>query len=342
MEEVIPSSTESEAIDSFSILSETAEINVIPTTAEKTPFIPWIEDEWTPQDEKEASQLLNNALEQCRISPSKTHRDDEDIKAWDRFYRNHQTNFFKDRHYLSVTFPCEFTFDIVSIPTGTMIHRCLVEMGCGVGNALLPLLKNDSNASNPVDERIQWTVYGFDLSKNAIDILRKDPRYIEASLLERAKCDVCDISMPNVIPSYAHNVAHVTSLLFCLSAIHPSKHKTVLQNVAATLRPGEGVLIFRDYGRFDLAQIKLGTQPSKLLQDNFYRKHDGTKCYYFTVEDVEQLMEESGEFELLECKYIRRKYVNRSMQSERRRVWVQGRFRRKVQRTSIQSDVGKA
>jgi Methyltransferase domain len=328
MEEATVSAA-TDAADSSSILEEAIDSIGKDSTAAKSTFIPWVEDEWTSQDEQEATQLLNEALDQCRISPSKAYRDDEDIKAWDRFYRNHQTNFFKDRHYLSVTFPNEFTFNIGLVPEGTVIHRCLVEMGCGVGNALLPLLKNDSNASNPLDERIQWTVYGFDLSKNAIDSLRKDPRYVEASLLDRTKCDVCDISLPNIVPSYAHNVAHVTSLLFCLSAIHPSKHLTVIQNVAATLLPGEGTLIFRDYGRFDLAQIKLGTQSSKLLQDNFYRKHDGTKCYYFTVEDLEQLMEQSGEFEILECKYIRRKYVNRSMQSERRRVWVQGRFRRK-------------
>ena len=290
-------------------------------------FIPWVEDEWTLQEEQDATQLLQAAFDRCRITTT-AHRDDEDVKAWDRFYRNHQTNFFKDRHYLSVTFPNEFLCDTDVASESSKIQRCLVEMGCGVGNALLPLLKSDENASHPVDKRIQWTVYGFDLSKIAIDILYKDPRYVEASQSGRAKCDVCDISIPNVIPLYAQNVAHVTSLLFCLSAVPPSKHATVLQNVAATLQP-KGIFMFRDYGRFDLAQMKLGTQSSKLLEENFYRKHDGTKCYYFTVEDIKHLIEQSGEFEILECKYIRRKYVNRSMQSERRRVWVQGRFRRK-------------
>jgi SAM-dependent methyltransferase len=314
--------------------------------------IPWFEDEWTVQDELAASKLLEESCDRCRIrnrnsTTSALMESSDDIEAWDRFYRNHQTNFFKDRHYFAVAFPHEFTMDNTATAmkdtnkkinnnpdcsSEAITKRCLVEIGCGVGNAMLPLLDQDESASLVVDERqqIQWTVYGFDLSATAIDMVRSDPRFRQASVQGRASCDVRDVSIPNALPFYVQNIANATSLLFCLSAIHPSKHLVVLQNIVSTLRPGTGVLIFRDYGRYDVAQIKLGTQRSKLIEDNFYRKQDGTKCYYFTVEDVERLIEQVGEFEILECNYIRRKYINRSMQSERRRVWVQGRFRRRV------------
>jgi hypothetical protein len=330
--------------------------------------VPWVVDEWTVRDEQEASTILEGQMEQCRITDQeyKTKKFRiNDTMAWNRFYQSHQSNFFKDRHYFVKEFPEEFTLSVDDTSTTlttsrTHVHqRCLVEIGCGVGNAMLPLLGSDrctdtgteGTVLHKVDQLhpIQWTVYGFDLSSTAIDILRNDVRYQQALKLNRTYCDVCDISIPNALPSYVQNVANVTSLIFCLSAIHPSKHSIVLQNVTSTLQPGNGILIFRDYGRYDLAQIKLGTQRSKLLDvDNFYRKHDGTKCYYFTMEDIEDLIQQqNGALEILELRYIRRKYINRSLQCERRRVWVQGRFRRTVdtsnhhqsQRDSRHSDV---
>ena len=331
--------------------------------------IPWVEDIWTTIDEHEAATILQERTEQCRITDQdyKTKKFRvNDTTAWNQFYQSHQSNFFKDRHYFVKEFPQEFTMSFgedndmtcfnnthfnttsgIMVPLGgtapmitNIQRRCLVEIGCGVGNAMLPLLgsdrcSNDDQVSNDMHVRqsIQWTVYGFDLSSAAIDILRRDIRYQQALQLNRTYCDVCDISIPNALPSYVQNVAHVTSLIFCLSAIHPTKHSIVIQNVVSTLQPGKGILIFRDYGRYDLAQIKLGTQRAKLLDtDNFYRKHDGTKCYYFTIEDLEQLVQQQcGALEVLELRYIRRKYTNRSMQCERRRVWVQGRFRRTKQ-----------
>ena len=352
--------------------------------------VPWVVDEWTMDEEHEASTILEENRAQCRITDQdyKTKKFRiNDAMAWDRFYQSHQSNFFKDRHYFVKEFPNEFTpqwenaatadtekddtttttttartYALGAVQTAeTVPQRCLVEIGCGVGNAILPLLGSDrwtehsssnnisrtehsssNNYSNDNNDNgtahnevttaqpIQWTVYGFDLSSTAIDLLRNDVRYQQALHENRTYCDVCDISIPNVLPAYVQNVAHVTSLIFCLSAIHPTKHSMVMRNVISTLQPGQGVLIFRDYGRYDLAQIKLGTQRSKLLDtDNFYRKHDGTKCYYFTIQDIEQLVQQQdGALEILELRYIRRKYINRSMPCERRRVWVQGRFRR--------------
>jgi hypothetical protein len=100
------------------------------------------------------------------------------------------------------------------------------------------------------------------------------------------------------------------------------------RNVASTLKPG-AVLVFRDYGRFDEAQMKLGTSRNKQLHDdNFYRKQDGTKCYYFTLDDVRELFEKQAGLTALELKYLRRAYRNRSTNEVRRRVWVQARFRK--------------
>lgn len=48
------------------------------------------------------------------------------------------------------------------------------------------------------------------------------------------------------------------------------------------MKPG-GLIFFRDYGYGDLAQIKLSSKTIKpqKIEENFYVKEDGTRCYYF-------------------------------------------------------------
>jgi methyltransferase-like protein 6 len=103
--------------------------------------------------------------------------------------------------------------------------------------------------------------------------------------------------------------------------------KTAARHVAATMKHG-GVLVIRDYGRYDEAQLKLGVSRAKRLSDNFYVKSDGTRCYYFSLEDMEQLFVDHAGLRILELKYICRVYENRAKDEKRRRIWVQGRFQK--------------
>jgi hypothetical protein len=54
-----------------------------------------------------------------------------------------------------------------------------------------------------------------------------------------------------------------------------------LANIAATLVPGSGRVLFRDYAEGDLAQLRLEGQGAKLISRGFYARGDGTCCYYF-------------------------------------------------------------
>jgi len=295
---------------------------------------------------------------------------------WDGFYERNQTNFFKDRHYLHKTFPNEARYFMgeyfdadaesefegeegetvvveedskvyahnarVQANSSNLEKHCqedsnkiytLFEIGCGVGNNILPLL-----SKNP-----HLDVRCFDFSSIAIDLLNQNMQFMKAVEERRASAHVWDITktLDSVIPAAPleqpsfYNKADFSMLLFCLSAINPEKMQTAVHNVAATIKPG-GVILFRDYGRYDEAQMKLGTQRGKGLGENFYVKHDGTRCYYFDLDDLKKLFGEDGFgkndkgacLEILELDYIRRSYMNRSTKTVRRRVWVQGRFRK--------------
>jgi methyltransferase-like protein 6 len=264
----------------------------------------WQTDEWTSQEERDAEQLLKTNESKCTVPSQRIQfYEKEAAKSWDTFYQHHGTNFFNDRHYLSKAFPEEFG--------ETKEARSLVEIGCGVGNNILPLLEQ-----NP-----SWKVWGYDISKVAVDLMQQEARF-DTTRATGGVWDIASTSIPPVI-----DVADICTLLFCLSAISPEKMRIAACNVASTLKPG-GVLVLRDYGRFDEAQLKLGVQRAKRLGENFYVKSDGTRCFYFSLEDVQQLFVEHAGLEVLELKLICRMYQNRAKDEQRRRVWVQGRFRK--------------
>ena len=93
---------------------------------------------------------------------------------------------------------------------------------------------------------------------------------------------VCDLTQPlSLLSNVPSSSVDVISVIFVLSAIDPLKHSIVVNNLAAVLSPG-GRILFRDYGLYDQAQLRF--KRGHKIQDNFYKRQDGTRCYYFEVE----------------------------------------------------------
>ncbi|KAH8738723.1 hypothetical protein FG386_000514 [Cryptosporidium ryanae] len=126
----------------------------------------------------------------------------------------------------------------------------------------------------------------------------------------RLKTFVFDIVQGD-IPDYIcyPNMANYGLLIFVLSAIHPKHHQDVVDRCYKVLKSG-ALLLFRDYGRYDLAQLRFAKSNKSKITDNFYVRNDGTFAYYFTTEEVETLFENSG-FKVISNSYCLREVTNR-------------------------------
>ncbi|KAL4160961.1 hypothetical protein PRNP1_001519 [Phytophthora ramorum] len=260
------------------------------------------DDVWTEERERLAEEHLSQ--DKSTIPAFWQHKyEAEAAKSWDKFYKRNSTNFYKDRHYLHLVFK-----DLGHVPEGGET-RTLLEVGSGVGNAALPLLE-----VNPV-----LHIVAIDFADSAIELLKKQPLYDEA----RVAASVCDITK-DALPdaALANGGVDFALFLFCLSALHPDKMRDAVKKVAAAIKPG-GKLFFRDYGRYDQAQLRF--RSGCKLQENFYVRQDNTRAYYFTTEEVEEIFTEAG-LVPVENEYIRRQYANRQQNIVRFRVWVHAIF----------------
>ena len=261
----------------------------------------------------------------CQVARAES----ESVKNWDRFYKRNSDRFFKDRHYLPTEFQ-HLTSDL-SLDTAdpSSPPRRLLEVGCGVGNALFPLR----------DIFPALTLLGCDASKNAIALIHQR---LEAENKEdgnggKAPLDVWvqDIVTQPFPPHTLRSVDYVT-LIFVLSAISPLHHPAVLRSIRQQLLPGRGVLYLRDYARLDMAQMRF--QSSAVLDvEGFYIRADGTRTFFFELERLVKTMEEGG-WEVLEKEVVERRLENRKEKLEMRRRFVQIKARARAEEEKVASD----
>lgn len=191
----------------------------------------------------------------------------------------------------------------------------LVEAGCGVANAAIPLLKNEN-----------LSIFAFDFAPTAVRLVRETPEY-NTSRLHAFVWDFCAVSLLDGVDatergSLTVGGADLVSLIFVLSAVPPSLHVCGARHLLQLLKPG-GRLLFRDYATGDLAETRFA--PRNKIKDKYYVRQDSTLSYFFDEETLRCTMVEAG-FQEVYVRRIHRVVRNRKEKLEMHRVFLQGEF----------------
>ncbi|KAJ3346999.1 hypothetical protein HDU91_006914 [Kappamyces sp. JEL0680] len=160
--------------------------------------------------------------------------------------------------------------------------------------------------------------FACDYSSEAVQVVKSNPLYDEA----RCKALVFDITSPDIPQEIEPGSLDVCICIFVLSAIHPRDWKQAAANIFKMLKPG-GLLLFRDYGRYDLAQVRM--KKNRLLDDNFYCRGDGTRVYFFTLDELADIF---TDFQVLQNASDKRLLINRQTKQKMYRCWQQGKFQK--------------
>ncbi|KAL4780629.1 S-adenosyl-L-methionine-dependent methyltransferase [Aspergillus varians] len=285
-------------------------------------FLAFAETQYAKQREAQASDF------------DKKRFNEDPVKWWNLFYKNNTANFFKDRKWLQQEFPV-----LEEVTRKDAGRQVVLEVGAGAGNTAFPLIRTNEN-----DELM---VHACDFSKTAVQVMREseyyNPKYITA--------DVWDVSAEpseennGLPPGLTEGSVDVVILIFIFSALAPEQWEKAIRNVYRLLKPG-GQVLFRDYGRGDLAQVRF--KKNRYLAENFYVRGDGTRVYFFDKEELQEMWSEwtpenglpdsseadaaeaatakEGGFNIQNLEYDRRLVVNRQRKLKMYRCWIQGHF----------------
>ncbi|XP_048048741.1 mRNA N(3)-methylcytidine methyltransferase METTL8 isoform X1 [Megalobrama amblycephala] len=310
----------------------------------------WDHVQWTEEEREKARQKAEeNSKEKIPLEEQSKY-DREAHKYWDRFYETHQSKFFRNRNWLFTEFPellppdtagtyipeqgqssgldsCSesenrekhqpygsstLTSDVDTFPGQHAAFRIL-EVGCGAGNSVFPIISSIRGS--------KAFLYCCDFSSRAVELIQEHPDY-DPAVCHAFVRDICDTTSPFPFPPESLDIILV---VFVLSAIHPARRaQGVVESLAGHLKQG-GIVLFRDYGRYDLSQLRF--KKGQCLSENFYTRQDGTCVYFFTKDEVHHLFSNAG-LEEIQNLEDRRLQVNRGKKVVMHRVWMQSKYRK--------------
>ena len=255
--------------------------------------------EWSEDLEKEALEIIQ---ENSLNNESFEQFIDTQNKNWEKFYKFNKTNFFKDRHYILEEF--------IELKEDKKEKITLLDMGCGVGNSFYPLIIRLPNLF----------INAFDFSKRAINMAKTHPLYEkEKHRINLYNLDLVNDDIPNKNNDYG-------ILMFVLSAIKPQEHEKVIEKISKVINKN-GILYFRDYARYDMAQIRFAKRKKNRVGDNLYMRKDKTLSYFFDKNEIEELFKKYG-FSIIKSNLICRVIENRKENKKMHRLWLQIKFKK--------------
>ncbi|CDW55709.1 methyltransferase protein 2 A like [Trichuris trichiura] len=274
----------------------------------------WDNVEWNAERASEAAaKVLENSSPLISSQEAEKYEQQSSL-YWDEFYRRHRCGFFKDRNWLFTEFPelnC-FINAKTTHSSSPVECKCLLEVGCGVGNTVIPLMQATAGSD--------LQIYACDFSPVAVDLLRQSEEF-DASRCHAFVWDICDEKTE--LP-FQENSLDFALLIFVLSSLNPAKFGQAVANIVRYVKPG-GMILFRDYGRYDMAQLRF--KKGRCLSDNFYARGDGTRVYFFMPEEVDALFAKCG-LQKVFLHVDRRLQVNRIKLLRMYRVWIQATYKK--------------
>jgi len=231
-------------------------------------------------------------------------------KWWDLFYKQKTSTFFKDRKWLAQEFPV-----LKNMTEADAGPKVVLEVGAGAGNTAFPILRMNQNP--------HLKLHAVDFSKKAVETMRGVEEYSQCNGIMSA--DVWDAAGEELPSGLEEGSVDVVIMIFIFSALNPMQWKQTVYNINRLLKPG-GEVLFRDYGRGDLAQVRF--KAGRWMEENFYVRGDGTRVYFFEQAELESIWAER--FEIKDLDVDRRLIVNRQRRIKMYRCWIQGRFCKKA------------
>lgn len=220
-------------------------------------------------------------------------------------------------------------------------------------------------------------IHACDFSKKAVEVIKSNPVYgseentgtIAASVWDVAAAPNAETGALSLPEDIEPGSVDVVIMIFIFSALAPTQWEQALRNIWNALKPG-GVVLFRDYGNGDLAQVRF--KKGRWMEESFYVRGDGTRVYFFEEEELKRLWSGQREtkdnseaaqrekaeedeltsgvtslsisppsppkFEVLNLGVDRRMLVNRQRRLKMYRCWLQAKFRKPFEKGEAEKE----
>uniref|UniRef100_A0A2K5RIA7 tRNA N(3)-cytidine methyltransferase n=1 Tax=Cebus imitator TaxID=2715852 RepID=A0A2K5RIA7_CEBIM len=289
----------------------------------------WDNVEWSEEQAAAAERKVQENSTQRVCQEKQVDYEINAHKYWNDFYKIHENGFFKDRHWLFTEFPelapsqnQNHSKDWFLENKRSEISEC-TNSEDGPGLIMEEQRKCSSKSLEhktqvpPVEENVTQKISDLEICADEFPGSSATYRILEVG------CGVGNTVFP-ILQTNNDAGLFVYCCDFSSTAIELVQMQKAINRLSKLLKPG-GMMLLRDYGRYDMAQLRF--KKGQCLSGNFYVRGDGTRVYFFTQEELDVLFTTAG-LEKVQNLVDRRLQVNRGKQLTMYRVWIQCKYRK--------------